>query len=182
MQDVSGWERAGSREEERRGGNEGRRGRTRSDECVLIALFIDGFLARFLLAVDCSIISSDAMARGMDLSNIDTVINYDVPTYIQTYVHRVGRTARAGTSGTAYTMVKAQQFMSFRSMLHQADNSFYSKYPVVSEEVLQPMMHAYQQGLAALKQVLQMEKQGEQQTHQPMTVRTRRQRERGACR
>jgi ATP-dependent RNA helicase DDX51/DBP6 len=112
------------------------------------------------------------MASGMDLSNIDTVINYDVPTYIQTYVHRVGRTARAGGSGTAYTMVKVAQFRSFKSLLHQADNSFYSVYPLVTDEVTQPLMATYQHGLATLKNVLALEKQGEQNAHQPINVST----------
>lgn len=110
------------------------------------------------------------MARGMDLSNVDTVINYDVPTHIQTYVHRVGRTARAGGSGTAFTMVKAAQFRNFKGLLHQADNSFYSIYPTVNDETLQPLMKTYQHGLAALKNVLQLEKHGEQNPHQPLSV------------
>jgi len=45
------------------------------------------------------------MARCIDVPNISTVILYDVPTNIEAYIHRVGRTARAGKSGTAYTIV-----------------------------------------------------------------------------
>lgn len=110
------------------------------------------------------------MARGIDLSNVDTVINYDVPQYIQTYVHRVGRTARAGGSGTSYTFVKAAQFRNFKSMLHHADNSFYSVHPTINEEATAPIMAPYQQGLAALKNLLQLEKHGVQDQRQPITV------------
>lgn len=44
------------------------------------------------------------MARGMDIPGIDCVINYDVPSHFRSYLHRVGRTARAGTEGAAYTL------------------------------------------------------------------------------
>ena len=46
------------------------------------------------------LICSDAMARGMDIQDVSYVISYDVPNYIRSYIHRVGRTARAGNKGT----------------------------------------------------------------------------------
>jgi ATP-dependent RNA helicase DDX51/DBP6 len=110
------------------------------------------------------------MARGMDLSNVDAVVNYDLPGYVQTYVHRVGRTARAGASGSAYTLVKASQFKAMRRMLHQADNSFYSKFALPSTQETETIMQAYQNALAALKNVLQLEKKGEQDPHAPVNV------------
>jgi len=125
-------------------------------------------LSRFRRGVLQLIVCSDAMARGMDLSNVDTVINYDVPSYIQTYVHRVGRTARAGAKGSAYTLVKAAQFKAMRNMLHQADNSFYSKLALPAQQDTDKIMPAYQSALAALKSVLQMEKKGEQDAHAPI--------------
>ena len=127
-------------------------------------------LGRFKRGAIQVLICSDAMARGMDLPNVGTVVNYDVPPYIQTYVHRVGRTARAGAKGEAYTLCKASQFKSMRSMLHQADNSFYSKYPVSTEQQLKPLMKPYGQALAALQNVLAMEKRGEQQQNLPIHV------------
>ncbi|KAK7229013.1 hypothetical protein V2G26_001183 [Clonostachys chloroleuca] len=51
------------------------------------------------------IIASDLVARGIDLPNLDNVINYDLPPSVAAYVHRVGRTARAGRSGRAWTLV-----------------------------------------------------------------------------
>ena len=44
-------------------------------------------------------------ARGLDISSIRTVVNYDMARDIDTHVHRIGRTGRAGTKGTAYTLV-----------------------------------------------------------------------------
>lgn len=51
-----------------------------------------------------SLIASDVMARGLDIPNVDNVVCYDV-TSITTYIHRIGRTARAGTPGTAVSLV-----------------------------------------------------------------------------
>ncbi|KAF4997282.1 hypothetical protein FGRMN_3974 [Fusarium graminum] len=51
------------------------------------------------------LIASDLVARGIDLPNLDHVINYDLPPSVAGYVHRVGRTARAGRSGSAWTLV-----------------------------------------------------------------------------
>ena len=54
-------------------------------------------------------VCSDSLARGMDISLVDHVINYDVPAHVQTYVHRVGRTARAGKVGHAYTLLRYEE-------------------------------------------------------------------------
>ncbi|KAI0425822.1 P-loop containing nucleoside triphosphate hydrolase protein [Xylaria sp. FL1042] len=50
------------------------------------------------------IVASDLVARGIDLPSLDHVINYDMPSSIASYVHRVGRTARAGNTGQAWTL------------------------------------------------------------------------------
>ena len=55
------------------------------------------------------LISSDHMARGIDLTNIRLVVNYEPPKHVRTYVHRVGRTARAGQAGHAITLVSIGQ-------------------------------------------------------------------------
>ncbi|OXV05693.1 hypothetical protein Egran_06539 [Elaphomyces granulatus] len=51
------------------------------------------------------IIATDRASRGLDLPSLTHVINYDVPTSLTVYVHRVGRTARAGSKGSAWTLV-----------------------------------------------------------------------------
>ena len=56
-----------------------------------------------------SLICSDLVARGMDLPMVSHVISYDVPMDMRKYVHRVGRTARAGRAGTAWTLVEKQE-------------------------------------------------------------------------
>ena len=55
------------------------------------------------------LIATDVAARGLDLDDISHVINYDPPDDDKGYVHRVGRTARAGRAGTAVTLVLPDQ-------------------------------------------------------------------------
>lgn len=51
------------------------------------------------------IVATDRASRGLDLPSLSHVVNYDVPPSVTSYVHRVGRTARAGREGTAWTLV-----------------------------------------------------------------------------
>ena len=50
------------------------------------------------------LVCSDGLARGMDLPSVSAVLNYDVPSFAKTYIHRCGRTARAGREGLAITV------------------------------------------------------------------------------
>lgn len=51
------------------------------------------------------LVATDILSRGIDIEDIDLVINYDVPNDGEDYVHRIGRTARAASTGTAFTLV-----------------------------------------------------------------------------
>ena len=53
------------------------------------------------------IVATDNLARGIDLANLRLVINYDPPKAARTYVHRVGRTARAGRTGSSVTFLRS---------------------------------------------------------------------------
>ena len=51
------------------------------------------------------LVATDVVARGIDVDDIDAVFNYDIPTDNEFYLHRIGRTARAGKTGKAYSLV-----------------------------------------------------------------------------
>lgn len=55
------------------------------------------------------LIATDVAARGIDIDNLDAVINFDIPNISETYVHRIGRTGRAGNSGNAYSFCSADE-------------------------------------------------------------------------
>ncbi len=55
------------------------------------------------------LVATDVAARGLDISTVTHVVNYDVPTSPDTYVHRIGRTGRVGRSGRAITFVEPRQ-------------------------------------------------------------------------
>ena len=55
------------------------------------------------------IIATDIAARGIDISNLEMVINYDLPNIAETYVHRIGRTGRAGKRGTALSFCTQEE-------------------------------------------------------------------------
>ena len=55
------------------------------------------------------LIATDVAARGIDIDELDAVINFDLPNVPETYVHRIGRTARAGNKGVAYSFCSADE-------------------------------------------------------------------------
>ncbi len=58
------------------------------------------------------LVATDVAARGIDIQSISHVINFDLPNNVEDYVHRIGRTGRAGAKGTAYSFVASKE-MSF---------------------------------------------------------------------
>jgi ATP-dependent RNA helicase DeaD len=65
----------------------------------------DRVMRRFRTGQADVLIATDVAARGLDIENVSHVINYDIPESAEAYVHRIGRTARAGKSGEAITLV-----------------------------------------------------------------------------
>jgi superfamily II DNA/RNA helicase len=62
------------------------------------------------------LVATDILSRGIDIDNIDLVINYDVPNDGEDYIHRIGRTARAETDGMAYTFVSEKEQNKFNTI------------------------------------------------------------------
>jgi superfamily II DNA/RNA helicase len=74
-------------------------------------------LARFESGQVNTLVATDVAARGIDVAGITHVINYDMPATREDYVHRVGRTARAGASGVGVTFVLHDQAREFAGMV-----------------------------------------------------------------
>lgn len=86
------------------------------------------------------LVSTDLMARGMDVEGVDYVISYDMPSSEVFYVHRIGRTARAGRKGTAITLVDTKQLVLFKRIVqlaHKLPNSM--RLGDVVEEIKTPL-------------------------------------------
>jgi superfamily II DNA/RNA helicase len=78
------------------------------------------------------LVATDIISRGIDIEDIDLVINYDVPNDGEDYVHRIGRTARAETKGIAYTFVNEQEQRKF-SEIEQLIEKVVTKTPLPAE-------------------------------------------------
>ncbi len=59
------------------------------------------------------LVSTDVLSRGIDIKDINLVVNYDVPNDAEDYVHRIGRTARANTTGVAITLINSMDMADF---------------------------------------------------------------------
>lgn len=62
------------------------------------------------------LIATDVAARGIDVDNVEAVINYDIPQDIEYYVHRIGRTGRAGKTGRSFTFVSGKEIFKIRDI------------------------------------------------------------------
>jgi ATP-dependent RNA helicase RhlE len=62
------------------------------------------------------LVATDIAARGLDISDVSHVVNYDLPNVPETYVHRIGRTARAGAAGVAISFCSAEERVQLRSI------------------------------------------------------------------
>ena len=78
----------------------------------------------YCFPTNISLISTDAAARGIDIANIDCVVSYEVPRVLTTYVHRVGRTARAARLGTAITLLERPEVLPMKRLSHKHRQTF----------------------------------------------------------
>ncbi|KAF8442427.1 P-loop containing nucleoside triphosphate hydrolase protein [Boletus edulis BED1] len=90
------------------------------------------------------LICSDLISRGIDISHVSHVVSYDTPVDMRKYVHRVGRTARAGRDGDAWTLVEEQEARYFKAMLRGHDHLQKVKREKVARSEIQPFMENYQ--------------------------------------
>ncbi|KAF6254695.1 P-loop containing nucleoside triphosphate hydrolase protein [Scenedesmus sp. NREL 46B-D3] len=125
-------------------------------------------LAAFRSGAARVLVTSDAMARGMDVASVANVINYDPPVYPKTYVHRAGRTARAGQAGAVYTLLKPEDVVHFNGMASKLQGGKVQQMRLQQAQ-LQLLRPALQDALLQVQQLLQHEKQEQEQRQRQRT-------------
>jgi len=76
----------------------------------------DRVMNKFRKGIIDVLIATDVAARGIDVNNIEAVFNYDLPNDEEYYVHRIGRTARAGKAGKAFTLVSGRELYKLKEI------------------------------------------------------------------
>ena len=114
------------------------------------------------------LICSDGLSRGMDLEGVATVVNYDVPQLAKTYVHRCGRTARAGRSGTAINVLKGGQIPQFERLRQLVQEPQRVRPHTIQKSLVRDFLPRYRTCLTKLKEVLAAEEQGDLSPTQPI--------------
>lgn len=79
----------------------------------------DRTLAAFRRGTLRVLVATDVMARGIDIEDVTLVVNFDIPEQPETYIHRIGRTARAGRRGTALSLCAPEERQSLREIERQ---------------------------------------------------------------
>ncbi|MBB2197851.1 DEAD/DEAH box helicase [Gluconacetobacter sp. 1c LMG 22058] len=79
----------------------------------------DRTLATFRRGTLRVLVATDVMARGIDIDDVTLVVNYDIPEQPETYIHRIGRTARAGRRGTALSLCAPEERQLLREIERQ---------------------------------------------------------------
>ena len=77
----------------------------------------DRVMGRFRTGGIDILVATDVAARGIDVDDVEAVINFDIPNDVENYVHRIGRTGRAGRAGSAFTFVTAREHYRLRDIM-----------------------------------------------------------------
>ncbi|KAJ3673397.1 hypothetical protein LUZ60_006771 [Juncus effusus] len=99
-------------------------------------------LSRFKSGLAPVLIATDVASRGLDIPTVDLVVNYDLPRYARDYVHRVGRTARAGRGGLSISFVTERDV----SLIHEIEDVIGKKlesYQCEEKEVLEDITKVF---------------------------------------
>ncbi len=76
----------------------------------------NSIMSQFERGVHKILVTTDIASRGLDIANVTHVINFDMPKHTEEYVHRVGRTGRAGNKGSAMSLVGPKDWVSFKNV------------------------------------------------------------------
>ncbi len=96
------------------------------------------------------LVATDVAARGLDVKDIEVVFNYDLPNDGEDYVHRIGRTGRAGSSGRAITFVAGREIYKLQNMIRFTRSRIRRENVPTLEEVLQRRTDLFMESLRAV--------------------------------
>jgi ATP-dependent RNA helicase RhlE len=92
-------------------------------------------LANFKAQTTRVLVATDIAARGIDVENMEYVVNYDIPNISETYVHRIGRTGRAGAGGTAFSFCDVEE----RAYLKDVEKLIGKKIQIIDNHPFSPV-------------------------------------------
>jgi superfamily II DNA/RNA helicase len=100
-------------------------------------------LEKFVNGESLFLVVTDLCARGIDIPDVEVVINYDFPSDLKTFIHRCGRTARIDREGHAFTLINREESMYMAKISHvlefrELSNDFSNKIALKNEKVEDP--------------------------------------------
>ena len=132
-------------------------------------------LDRFKGGAVSVLLATDVASRGLDIPTVDLVINFDLPTLARDYVHRVGRTARAGRKGWSLSFV-SQYDIELVKKIEELTGKELDKFELDESEVLKNITQVYAARRAAALKVADAEERGEKGGRNGLKTKKRRKR------
>ncbi|KAF8560373.1 DEAD-domain-containing protein, partial [Imleria badia] len=136
---------------------------TQEQRLEALRLFRDGQV-NYLMATDLA-------SRGLDIKGIETVINYDMPNQLVQYLHRVGRTARAGKSGRSLTLVGEGDRKILKAVVKHSDGGDNIRHRIIPTDVLTRWVKKVENLKLEIASILQEEKEEKQMRRAEMELR-----------
>jgi len=118
-----------------------------------------GALGKFKSGGRRVLVATDIASRGLDIPSVDVVINFDIPTHSKDYIHRVGRTARAGRSGKSITLV-TQYDVELIQRIESVVGKKMELWPTNGEEVALLRERVDEAGRVAVTELKELKEQG----------------------
>ncbi|CAB3239848.1 unnamed protein product [Arctia plantaginis] len=116
----------------------------------------ESVLKKFTASEINVLIGTDALARGIDIPDCNFVVSYDPPRNIKTYIHRVGRTGRAGRIGHAVSVLLPNQVNIFKEIIQSGGKAQLPQIEI-QQNILNQLSESYQQAMSVTKKQIQSE-------------------------